>query len=372
LRGEWEEARLEIKEWEATSGGRAQRSAVALETLVLAGEGRSDAVASGLEQPGNAVDDSWRSIGDDSAAATLVEAASMSDTRADLGEAMSLLQSLEDDGQLFTTTFVQLIPRVIGEGLLLEGRLREAEAQLLRAAAVASKVGAQPELAMCWYSLARVHLEADEWSEAERYLKDAARVAQNHGLHLAHRINALAGRAGLSLGSVTLVDDDHDTSDDVVVMFMDIVDSTRLTYEYGDTQFRALSAPLDRKLRQTVDRHGGAPIEAANVGDGLLVEFRSPVHALACAVECLDVATDIGLELHVGLHLGPVVRDRNNIFGTTVNLAARVTAQTAPNEVLVTELLVQRSGLPLRSFTDRGIHELKGIPDPIRLFAYAP
>ena len=70
--------------------------------------------------------------------------------------------------------------------------------------------------------------------------------------------------------------------------------------------------------------------------------------------------------------MGSVVRDRSNIFGTTVNVAARVTGRTAPNEVLVTELLVQRSGQPLRYFTDRGIHELKGLPDPIRLFAYAP
>jgi DNA-binding SARP family transcriptional activator/class 3 adenylate cyclase len=373
LRGEWHEARLAIEDWDATSvHSERQRSAKALETLVLAGEGRSDAVSSLLDRQAIDVDSSWRAIADDSAAATLVEAAYLSEARAPLAEAMSLMRSLEEDGQLFTTTFLQLIPRVIGEGLLLEGRLREAEEQLHRAAVVASKVGAQAELAMCWHSLARVHLEADEWSEAERCLKEAAQLSQTHGLHLARRVNALAGSAGLSLGSVALVDDERDASEDVVVMFVDVVDSTRLTYEYGDTQYRAVSARLDRQLRQTVDRHGGSPIEATNVGDGLLAELSSPVQALACAIECLDVATTLGLELHIGLNVGSVVRDRSNIFGTTVNVAARVTAQTAPNEVLVTEPLVQRSGQPLRHFTDRGIHELKGLPDPIRLFAYAP
>ena len=373
LRGEWDEARLVIEDWDATSGGRPrQRSTMALETLVLAGDGRSDAVPSLLDRQAIDVDASWRSIGDDSAAATLVEAAYLSEARAPLAEALSLLRSLEDEGQLFTTTFLQLIPRVIGEGLLLEGRLREAEAQLHRAAVVAAKLGAQAELAMCWYSLARVHVEADEWSEAERCLKEAAHLPQTHGLHLAQRVHSLAAGAGLSLGSVTLVDDESDTAEDVAVMFVDIVDSTRLTYEHGDTQFRAISARLDRKLRQTVDRHGGTVIEATNVGDGLLADLRSPTEALACAVECIDVATTIGLALHVGLNLGPVVRDRSNIFGTTVNVAARVTARTGPNEVLVTELLVQRSGLPLRHFTDRGIHELKGLPNPIRLFSYAP
>jgi len=373
LRGDWDEARLAIKDWDATSVHTdRQRSAMALETLVLAGEGRADVVSPLLDRQAIDVDPSWRAIGDDSAAATLVEAAYLSETRAPLSEAIALLRSLENDGQLFTTTFLQLIPRVIGEGLLVEGRLREAEEQLHRAAVVASRVGAQAELAMCWFSLARVHLEADEWSEAERCLKEAAQLSQTHGLHLARRVNALAGSAGLSLGAVALVDEETDTADDVVVMFVDVVDSTRLTYEYGDAQFRSLSARLDRLLRQTVDRHDGSPIEATNVGDGLLAELRSPVEALACAIECIDVATTLGLALHVGLNVGSVVRDRSNIFGTTVNVAARVTARAAANEVLVTELLVQRSGQPLRYFTDRGIHELKGLPDPIRLFAYAP
>jgi len=373
LRGEWDDARLAIEEWDAIATGRPrQRSTLTLEALVLAGDGGFDAASSLLEREAVSVDASWRSIGDDSAAATLIETTDLSGNRNSLAEAISLLRALEEDGQQFTTTFLQLIPRVIGEGLLLEGRLREAEAALDRAANVASKIGARPEMAMCWYSLARVHIEADEPSEAARCLMEAARLSRGRGLHVARRVDSLARATGLSLGAVTLVDDASDRSEDVVVMFVDIVDSTRLTYEYGDTQFRAIAARLDRKLRQTVDRHGGTVIEATNVGDGLLADIPSPIHALTCAVECIDVATTTGLALHIGLNIGPVVRDRSNIFGTTVNVAARVTARAGPNEILLTEPLVQRSGRPLRCFTDRGLCELKGLPNPIRLFTYSP
>ncbi len=374
LRGEWDAARTAIEEWGATSDVRTrQRTTTAFEALVLAGDGSSEAARSIVSRHASDVDASWRSIGDDSAAATLVEAAYLSgQPSSSLAEALSLLRALEDDGQLFTTTFLQLIPRVIGEGLLLEGRLREAATQLHRAEAIASRLGARPEMAMCWYSLARMHLEADESSHAELCLKEAARLAHGRTLHLEGRVRALARNAGLSLGALTPVDDANDTSDDVVVMFVDIVDSTRLTYEHGDSQFREIAARLDRSLRQTVDRHGGTVIEATNVGDGLLADIRSPGDALSCAVECIDVATTIGLALHIGLNVGPIVRERGNIFGTTVNVAARVTARTAPNEILVTEPLVQRSGRPVHCFSDHGLYELKGLPDPIRLFSYAP
>jgi class 3 adenylate cyclase len=372
LRGDWDGARSVIEEWDTTSEGRArQRSAMALEALVVTGEGPAGAVVPLLDRQGIGVDASWRSIGDDSAAATLIEAMGLTGHRRTPAGAISLLRALENDGQLFTTTFLQLIPRVIGDGLLLEGRLDEAEAQLNHALTVASKIDDRPEMAMCWYSLARVHIGADEPAEAERCLVEAARVAHDLGLHVGRRVQSLSRAAGLSLGALTLIEDESDTSDDVVVMFIDIVDSTRLTYEHGDTQFHSMAARLDRRLRQTVDHHGGTVIDATNVGDGLLADLRSPTQALACAVECIDVATATGLALHIGLNMGPVVRDRSNVFGTTVNVAARVTARTAPNEILLTEGLVQRSGRPLRFFADRGLCELKGLPNPIRLFAYA-
>jgi class 3 adenylate cyclase len=371
LRGEWDDALLAIAEWDAATVGRPRhRSAMALEALVLTACERAEAAQPLLDRKAIGIDASWHSIGGDSAAATLIETMDLSGDRASLAEATLLLRGLEDDGQLFTTTFLQLIPRVIGEGLLLEGRLREAEAQLNHAAAVASQIGARAEMAMCWYSLARLHMEADEPSDAERCLIEAGRSSQSNRLYVAHRVQSAALAAGLSVGAPTLVDDVDDSSDDFVVMFVDIVDSTRLTYEYGDAQFNAIAARLDRKLRQAIHHHGGMVIDTT--GDGLLADNRSPTDALACAVECIDVATTSGLALHIGLNIGPVGRDRSRVFGTTVNVAARVTARTAPNEILLTETLVRRSGRPLRLFTDQGLCELKGLPNAIRLFSYAP
>jgi len=373
LRGHWDDARLAIEEWDASSGvPQRPRSAGALDALVLAGTGRRRDAGVWIEEHAPGVDESWRAIGDDSAAATLVEVADVTGARVPLAGALALLRSLDADGQVFTSTFVQLIPRVVGDALLVEGRVEEAGEQLRRAAAIATAIGARAELAHCRFSLARVDLATGDHAEAERALTDAARLAHDLGLELGRRIEATAGRAGLSLGPTTAVGPADGSTDDVVVMFVDIVDSTRLTFEYGDERFRAIAQRLDRMLRQAVDRHGGSVVEATNVGDGLLMDIASPEQALACAVDCIDVATAVGLGLHVGCNVGPVVRERNNIYGTTVNVAARVTAQSGPNEILVTEAMVERSGRPLRCFTDRGLQELKGIPDAVRLFAYAP
>jgi len=160
--------------------------------------------------------------------------------------------------------------------------------------------------------------------------------------------------------------------DDAIVMFVDIVDSTRLAWEYGDDRFRGLATRLDQRLRVAISRGGGRPVEGVNVGDGLLAEFDSPGEALDCATDCVDLSDEIGLSLHVGLNVGSVIRERGSVFGTTVNVAARVTGQSRPSEILVTASLMERSARPFAHFGDKGLVELKGLPEPVRLYAYEP
>jgi class 3 adenylate cyclase len=87
-------------------------------------------------------------------------------------------------------------------------------------------------------------------------------------------------------------------------MFVDIVDSTLLPWERGDEPFRTLASRLDRRLRRTIAHQDGAAVDGITVGDGLPAEFASPAAALDCAVDCIDVSTEIGSSLHDGLNTG--------------------------------------------------------------------
>jgi adenylate cyclase len=75
----------------------------------------------------------------------------------------------------------------------------------------------------------------------------------------------------------------------------------------------------------------------------------------------------------VGLHAGDVIREQDNVFGGAVNIAARVSALSAPGEVLVSDVVraLARTSAGV-AFEDRGEHALKGVADPHRLYAVRP
>jgi class 3 adenylate cyclase len=159
----------------------------------------------------------------------------------------------------------------------------------------------------------------------------------------------------------------------VTIMFTDIAGSTALTERLGDAGFRALARRLEDALRAGVGEAGGAVIEGKLLGDGLLAVFTSAGQAVECALRGVDAARAIGLELHVGLHAGDVIREDGNVFGGAVNLAARVTAEAPPGRVLVSETVrgLARSSSQV-AFDDLGARALKGFGEPVRLYAVRP
>ncbi len=78
----------------------------------------------------------------------------------------------------------------------------------------------------------------------------------------------------------------------------------------------------------------------------------------------------MGLPLHLGIHAGDVIREGKNVYGGAVNIAARIAAASAPGELLVSDTVrsLARTSAGV-TFTDRGEQSLKGIADPVRLFA---
>jgi class 3 adenylate cyclase len=154
------------------------------------------------------------------------------------------------------------------------------------------------------------------------------------------------------------------------LLFVDIVDSTSRAVALGDRAWAELLEAQLGSIRGLLAPHRGREVDSA--GDGLFAAFDGPGRAVRCALAIVDAARAGGLEVRAGLHAGEVELIAGRRRGVAVHLAARVAAAAAPSEVLVTGTvrdLVAGSGL---AFDDRGVHELKGIPEPYRLWAARP
>lgn len=151
------------------------------------------------------------------------------------------------------------------------------------------------------------------------------------------------------------------------VLFTDIVDSTRSAAEAGDHAWRRLLDSHDQLAKQMVEKHRGSLIKTT--GDGILATFDGPGRAVRCALALGTATRQIGLPLRAGLHTGEIEIRGRDIGGIAVHAAARVMAQCRSNEVLVSRVvtdLVAGAGL---KFSERGSHELKGLPGRWDLFA---
>lgn len=163
-----------------------------------------------------------------------------------------------------------------------------------------------------------------------------------------------------------------DVTDDRVlatVLFTDIVDSTRRAAELGDRDWHALLDAHDAVVRSQLARFRGREVNTS--GDGFLATFDGPQRAVRCAEAIRDALQALGIEVRAGLHTGECEVRGDDIGGIAVHIGARVSALAGPAEVLVSSTLrdlVIGSGL---RFTDRGTHQLKGVPGQWRLFAVA-
>jgi class 3 adenylate cyclase len=151
------------------------------------------------------------------------------------------------------------------------------------------------------------------------------------------------------------------------VMFTDIVDSTRRAAELGDRQWRALLDRHDAAVREQLARFRGR--EVKSLGDGFLATFDGPARAVRCARAIGETVQPLGIAVRSGLHTGEVELKADDISGIAVHIAARIAALAEPGATLVSSTvrdLVAGSGL---RFGDHGSHTLRGLPEPLRLFA---
>ena len=128
-------------------------------------------------------------------------------------------------------------------------------------------------------------------------------------------------------------------------------------------------------LDPTIAAHSGRVVKL--VGDGALVEFSSVVDAVTCAIEIqtrirqreADGSGLASLRLRLGIHVGDIIIERDDIYGDGVNIAARIEAIAEPDGISLSEdAWRQVRGKIATDFIDTGEQNLKNIPGPVRVF----
>jgi class 3 adenylate cyclase len=150
------------------------------------------------------------------------------------------------------------------------------------------------------------------------------------------------------------------------VLFTDIVSSTQIAAEMGNTRWGELLARHHRILRGLIHRFGGREVDTA--GDGFFVVFERPADAIRCAVEATEAVRRLGIEIRAGVSFGELETVGRKPGGLVVNTAARVMSVAGPGEILApasVREIVPGAGI---TFVEHGVHQLKGLDGEFRLF----
>ena len=158
------------------------------------------------------------------------------------------------------------------------------------------------------------------------------------------------------------------------VLFTDVVNSTTLTQSLGDEAALAILGVHDTIVRDALSALGGR--EVKHTGDGIMASFVSPASAVRCAIQIqqeLDRHAqenpEHALKVRVGAAAGEPVEQNNDLFGSTVQLAARLCAHAQPEQILVSTAIAELCLGKGLSFEDIGEVTLKGFGSPVRAHA---
>ena len=160
------------------------------------------------------------------------------------------------------------------------------------------------------------------------------------------------------------------------ILFTDVVNSTTLTQSLGDEAALAILGVHDTIVRDALSALGGR--EVKHTGDGIMASFVSAAGAVRCAIQIqreLDKHAQTNpercLKVRVGAAAGEPVEQNNDLFGSTVQLAARVCAHAQPEQILVSNAIPDLCIGKGLSFEEVGEVALKGFGAPVRAHAAA-
>ena len=160
------------------------------------------------------------------------------------------------------------------------------------------------------------------------------------------------------------------------ILFTDVVNSTTLTQLLGDEAALAILGVHDAIVRDALSALGGREIK--HTGDGIMASFVSAAGAVRCAIQIqrelkkhAQTNPEHPLKVRVGAAVGEPVEQHNDLFGSTVQLAARLCGHAQPEQILVSNAIAELCIGKGLSFEDVGEVMLKGFGSPVRAHAAA-
>jgi class 3 adenylate cyclase len=158
------------------------------------------------------------------------------------------------------------------------------------------------------------------------------------------------------------------------ILHADVAGYARLTDEFEEDTHRLLSQYLDR-ITELIEDHNG---EVSNfAGDAVLAVFPTAVATLRCALAIQRTVSELNaplpeerrVQFRIGINVGDIIQDRDDVYGNGVNVAARLESLAEPGGICISEAAQDAIGtkLPLR-YQFLGEKKVKNIKRPIRLY----
>lgn len=154
------------------------------------------------------------------------------------------------------------------------------------------------------------------------------------------------------------------------VLAADVVGYSKLMGADQSATLEALRTLRSNVFTPSVARHGGETVKS--MGDGWIVTFASISDAVKCAIDIQSGTTaESSLQLRVGIHLGDIVREDDDLFGDGVNMAARLEAAASPGDVLISDVVYHSlDGRLADSFSERPPLKLKNIESAVAAYSF--
>jgi len=156
------------------------------------------------------------------------------------------------------------------------------------------------------------------------------------------------------------------------IMFTDMVGSTEMTAQLGDARAVELIRAHDAIIRRSLEQHGGS--EVKHLGDGIMASFDDVAASVAGAKKILDelatynARTETPIRVRIGLHAGEPVEESDDLFGSSVQLAARLCAFAQADSILLSREVKDACAGADLNFTPMGPQSLKGFSAPVELY----
>jgi len=165
---------------------------------------------------------------------------------------------------------------------------------------------------------------------------------------------------------------------EVTILFSDIKGSTSYFERRGDAEGLAMLQHHNDLLFPVIQNSGGRVVKT--IGDAIMACFKDPVGAIKAAIQMQQVmeddravteSFDDHIHIRVALHMGPGLEKDNDVYGDVVNASAKVQQQTEPDQIIITDVLVEAAHEAGAQCVKLGRAEMKGKDEAIELYAVA-